>query len=64
MLVIATLPESLMGDQLEPAPAVLVVSEAVIPLAFHHSRTLFVDKTDGEAKLSVDSICVGRIKKH
>ena len=64
MLVIATLPESLMGNQFEPAPAVLVVSEAVIPLAFHHSRALLINKTDGEAELSVDSICVGRIKKH
>ena len=64
MLVISTLPESLVCDQFKPAPAILVVSEAVISLAFHNSRALFVDKTDGEAELSVDSVSICRIKKH
>ena len=33
-----------MSDELEPTPAVLVISEAVIALPFHHTRTLLVDK--------------------
>ena len=57
-------PEGLMGDQLEPAPAVLVVPEAVIPLALHHSGTLLVHKSDGETELSVDRVGICRIKKN
>ena len=57
-------PEGLMSNQLEPAPAVLVVSEAVIPLALHHPGALLVDKPDGETKLSVDRVGVCRIKKY
>ena len=57
-------PESLVGDEFEPSPAILVVSEAVIPLALHHPGTFLVDKTDGEAKLSVDRVGVCRIKEH
>ena len=53
-----------MGDQLEPAPAVLVVPEAVIPLALHHSGTLLVHKSDGETELSVDRVGICRIKKY
>ena len=36
-----------MGDQFEPAPAVLVVSEAVIALPLHNSGTLLVNKPRG-----------------
>ena len=59
-----SLPEGLMGDQFEPAPAILIVSEAVIPLALHHPGTFLVNKTDGEAKLSVDCVGICRIQEH
>ena len=36
-----------MGDKLEPAPPVLVVSEAVVTLPLHHSRALLIDKPIG-----------------
>ena len=46
-----SLPEGLMGDQFEPAPAVLIVSEAVIALPLHHSGTLLVNKPGGRKML-------------
>ena len=49
-----SLPEGLVGDQFEPAPAVLIISEAVIALPLHHSGTLLVHKPRGRKMLLLD----------
>ena len=49
-----------MGDQFEPAPAVLIVSEAVIALPLHNSGTLLVNKPRGRESVGLERDKDGR----
>ena len=44
-----------MGHKFQPTPAVLVVSEAVIALPFHHTGTLLVNKPNSRVVISAIS---------
>ena len=43
-----------MSYKFEPSPAVLIVPEAMVPLALHNSRTFLIDKPSiGKESISV-----------
>ena len=46
-----------MGDKFQPTPAVLVISEAVIALPFHHTGTLLVNKPVSRIVVNVITLC-------
>ena len=48
-----------MGDKFQPTPAVLVISEAVIALPFHHTGTLLVNKPISRMLVNAISFLLG-----